>query len=140
MKLLPCPRCGVARAGEAGPLEAFEHGVRRTRGRGGLPYYMAAFPSGLTVLKWRCSACGSAGSLTPAEFNAIRDATPDELEACGVLDHVSKDHTLGGEVQLEEAKRFFLLGLQPVHTGDLHAAGISADDLAEMPPPEPRAA
>lgn len=139
MKLLPCAKCGIASAGEAGPLEAVHYGVLRRPGSRGLPYYLANYPGNGTFFRYSCSVCGSVRTLTPIEFNALPEAGPEELERSGVLAHVSKDHTLGGKVPMEQAKEYFLLGVMPKHTRDLHAAWVTASEILALPAPVRRA-
>ena len=109
MKLLPCRGSCDDRIAKLGP--------RRE------PYYAQSFPGRGDRMTFVCSGCKKGTSLTAIEFNGLPEATREQLEAAGILDHVSKDLTLGGEVPIEQAR-------------DLFVAGVTPHELAELPPPE----
>lgn len=95
MKILPCEKCGQARAGAQ-------------------PYYCASYP-GLPgyPLVYKCSQCRSPNTINVTQFNALPDITPAELGTLGLLDHLARDLTLGGEIPLEQARDLFSAGLTP---------------------------
>lgn len=125
MKILPCRGSCGDRIAKVGP--------RRE------PYYAQTFPgSGGRPLKFVCSGCRTSQALTAIEFNMLPVATREQLEAAGILDHVSKDLTLGGEVPIEQARDLFMGGLTPVELAPLvrveedavlAAGGVSEDAI-----------
>lgn len=103
MKLLPCRGSCDDRIAKTGP--------RRT------PYYASSYPGRGDRMAYVCRGCGgklgTLHTITPAEFNALPEATAEQLEAAGILDHLAKDMTLGGQLEPEHARDLFLAGLTP---------------------------
>lgn len=111
IRLLPCGTCadGIARL------------------RGGSPYWAGRWPgtSHGEPYRYRCAACRRLNTITASEFWARPGLTREQLEEHRILGHLSKDLTLGGE-------------LPPDHAADLFVAGFTPQELAGLPPQEPK--
>lgn len=93
MKILPCVRC------EDGKARVSEREL----------YWISRYPGP----QYRCSGCGKAYRITPAEFARIPPASRQDLEQGGALDAMAKDLVGQDAGELELAKQRIVAGISP---------------------------
>jgi hypothetical protein len=116
VKILPCPReqCRATRGGVA--LD-----------RGGAAYYAERYPGRPgDSYRYVCSGCGRLCEISAQGFAALPEASVADLQAAGLIDHLTKDVRTAAGFQKEPAKAV-----------DLFAAGIrTADEVTALLRPQ----
>lgn len=87
-----------------------------------MPYILDAFPRSGAEFVIKCRRCRRATTLTVFEFHALPNLTPSDIDGLGLLDEVAKDLTLGGALDIKQAR-------------DLALAGLSLTDVHALEPP-----
>jgi hypothetical protein len=121
VKILPC-------LAERSPgASACNDGLARLAD--GSVYWMESFPNGDgRAYRYQCAGCKRTTTLTVAEFVRLPDATVEELQGHGVLDHLLQD-MLGQELHEDpDVARDRAL--------DLFRAGFVTTIDPSIPPPE----